>query len=94
MTGVDAVVGMRRLVEAAGLALYGSRWQTDLAVALDVNSRTMRRWVAGERAIPPAKAIEILDLLEARRATIGMVAEGIRAQAAVRGDGGRPTPPG
>jgi hypothetical protein len=30
-----------------GLALYGSRWQTELAKALGVADRTVRRWASG-----------------------------------------------
>lgn len=34
-----------------GEALYGPRWQSELARALGVSDRTMRRWVAGDE--PP-----------------------------------------
>ena len=30
-----------------GESLYGTRWQSDLAVDLGISDRTMRRWVAG-----------------------------------------------
>lgn len=36
------------LLVQAGEALYGPRWQTDMANALGVSDRTMRRWVANE----------------------------------------------
>lgn len=35
-----------------GMALFGNQFQTDLAKALDVNDRTMRRWLSGETQIP------------------------------------------
>jgi hypothetical protein len=35
------------LLREVGTALYGLQWQTELARALDVNNRTVRRWVAG-----------------------------------------------
>lgn len=35
------------LVATVGEALFGPRWQTDLAGALGVSDRTMRRWAAG-----------------------------------------------
>jgi len=38
-----------------GIALYGIRWKTDLALALDKGpngARTVRRWAAGTQAIP------------------------------------------
>src|SRR5260370_34598720 len=34
------------LIAAVGQALYGSRWQTELARALGVSDRTGRRWAA------------------------------------------------
>lgn len=39
-------------LEKYGIALFGSRFQTDLAAALGVNDRTMRRWISGESNIP------------------------------------------
>lgn len=39
------------LLHRIGEALYGSRWQSELARDLDVSDRTMRRWVADN---PPA----------------------------------------
>lgn len=33
---------------AIGRALYGERWQSELARALNVADRTVRRWIAGE----------------------------------------------
>lgn len=36
-----------KLLRDAGEALYGPRWQSDLARDLHVADRTMRRWLAG-----------------------------------------------
>ena len=36
-----------KLIADIGRALYGERWQSDLARALDVSDRTARRWAAG-----------------------------------------------
>lgn len=53
-----------------GAALYGPRWQSDLARALGVTDRTMRRWaVAGE--LPEAYAPAVRALLRQRRAELG-----------------------
>lgn len=38
-------------LRAAGEALYGEQWQSDLARALDVSSRRVREWI--ERDAPP-----------------------------------------
>lgn len=35
------------MITAIGEALWGSRWQTDMATALGVSDRTVRRWAAG-----------------------------------------------
>lgn len=54
-----------------GRFLYGGGWQTALAKELDVNIRTMRRWVSGETDIPFAVADEIYSLaaeIQANRA--------------------------
>ena len=53
-----------------GSALYGARWQSDLARDLGVADRTVRRWVAGTAAIPPALHSDLIALLDARSATI------------------------
>jgi len=35
-----------------GEALWGERWQTSLAQAVGVSSRTVRRWLAGSWPVP------------------------------------------
>lgn len=61
------------LLRQAGEALYGERWQTGLALDLDVNDRTMRRWATGESAIPERIAMQLRELLEKRTTTIEAV---------------------
>lgn len=51
---------------ALGASLWGSQWQTAMSKALGVNPRTVRRWAAGDRAIP-GPAIAALRALEAAR---------------------------
>ena len=53
-------------LRAAGEALYGLRWQCELARALDVADRTLRRWVAGSHPIPATLAGEVIKLLDER----------------------------
>lgn len=57
-------------LRAAGEALYGPRWQTDLARALDVADRTMRRWAVGAHPIPATLRDELVALLRARQETV------------------------
>ena len=40
------------LLERIGKALYGDRWQTQLAKALGMSDRTVRRWFLFESSIP------------------------------------------
>lgn len=58
---------MTDLLRSAGEALYGPRWQTELARALGVSDRTVRRWVAGATPVPP-EALTGLRRLCVRRA--------------------------
>lgn len=49
-----------------GEALYGPRFQRELAQALGVNERTMRRWVAGDTT-PPESVLDDLKALVRER---------------------------
>jgi hypothetical protein len=58
------------LFRAAGVALHGQRWQSDLARELGVAIRTVQRWDAGSHPIPDTIWLEMLDLLNGRAADI------------------------
>lgn len=45
-----------------GEALFGPRFRTDLAEALGVSERTMRRWLAGDTE-PPASLVADLEAI-------------------------------
>jgi hypothetical protein len=68
----DEVFGdvRRELLEEIGVALYGDRWQTDIARDLDVSDRTVRRWVAGDGAPDVGVVGQLITLAETRRATL------------------------
>lgn len=51
------------LLARIGNALYGSRWQTDMAHDLEVNTRTIRRWTTGEWPIPNDRWRQIWRLM-------------------------------
>ena len=40
------------LLSQVGAALYGPRWQAELARALGVSDRSLRRWLSGDNPIP------------------------------------------
>jgi len=56
----------RNTVIQYGEALYGPRFQRELAEALGVNERTMRRWVA-EDTSPPESVLDDLKALAQER---------------------------
>ena len=43
-------IPLPKMLAAAGPALYGERWQSEIGRALGVTDRTVRRWAAGETA--------------------------------------------
>ncbi|MCG7412051.1 helix-turn-helix domain-containing protein [Moraxella nonliquefaciens] len=51
------------LLIKVGQALYGTQWQSDLARALDVDSRRVRQWLNDERPIPEWLSSELNALL-------------------------------
>lgn len=55
-----------KLLIEAGEALYGPRWQTDLARDLHVSDRTMRRWAAGTDVVPLGAASDLAVLVDQR----------------------------
>lgn len=48
-----------------GRLLYGEYWQRELAAALDVDDRTVRRWVAADSRIPHIE-VDVMRLLHDR----------------------------
>ena len=61
---------MRNYLIQVGEALYGPRFHSQLAAALNVNERTMRRWVAGDFEPPESLKADLLRLLKERRADL------------------------
>lgn len=68
------------LLRSCGEALYGSRWQTDLAAALDVSDRQVRRWAAGA-PIPRGVWIDIMRTMQERAAALDELVERARRHA-------------
>lgn len=50
-----------------GEALFGPRWQTDLARALEVSDRTIRYWLSGRKPIPDGAEQDIQRLAAERQ---------------------------
>lgn len=64
---------MNTLFRDAGRALYGPRWQSDLARDLQVSDRTVRRWDAGSHDVPLTVWAELRALLKARGLALATV---------------------
>ncbi len=62
------------LLRRVGEALFGPRWQSALAIDLDVSDRTMRRWVAGDQ-IPAGVWGELRDLVVVRGHVLAAIYE-------------------
>lgn len=71
---------MSRLLVEAGEALYGPRWQSELARDLSVSDRTMRRWVADTSSVPPGLYADLLRLTQERGATLKALAKRLRKE--------------
>lgn len=55
---------------AVGQAIYGKQFQRYLATDLQINERTMRRWMAGEWAIPETLRDDLAGIIEKRARTL------------------------
>lgn len=66
------------LLAACGAALYGPRWQTEIARDLDVSDRTVRRWVSGDSPIKDDKVNDVASLMEAKATVLNLMAQQIR----------------
>lgn len=70
---------MSRLLVECGEALYGPRWQSELARDLAVSDRTVRRWVAGTSEVPAGLWLDLLRLTQERAALLDALSERLKA---------------
>jgi hypothetical protein len=63
------------LLNAAGPALYGRDWKTELAEALQVDRRTVARWSAGTFDMPPGALVDLWNLCKERQAELAGIVE-------------------
>lgn len=68
-----------KLLRDAGEALYGPRWQSDLARDLKVSDRTMRRWLSGADDLPPGVAMDLWRICYERSAVIEDLLDRLKA---------------
>lgn len=74
-----------RLLKRVGEALYGPRWQSEVARDLDVSDRTVRRWVDGSYDVPDGVYLELLALCQERAAELDALVEMLPRAAAPQG---------
>lgn len=64
----------------SGQALYGERWQTDLARDLGLSDgRRIRQWLSGDRPIPEGVWNDIAKLLADRKVVIDEALSGLKS---------------
>lgn len=71
-----------KLLSDCGQALYGPRWQTDLAGDLGVSDRTLRRWIAGDGDVPPGIWMDLLRITQERAMALDALADRLRREGA------------
>ncbi len=59
-----------RLLQRCGEALYGPRWQSEIARDLDISDRTIRRWVSGASDVPDGVYLQLLSMCQERAAEL------------------------
>ena len=70
---------MSRLLVECGEALYGPRWQSELARDLGVADRTIRRWVAGTHDVPAGLYVDLLMLTQERARALDALAKQLKS---------------
>ena len=53
-------------LEAIGKLLYGQFWYTPMGADLDLNERTIRRWLTGESPIPAGVTTDLIGIAHKR----------------------------
>jgi hypothetical protein len=61
------------LLREVGEALYGPRWQSDLAADLGVTDRTVRRWAAGSTPMPDGVIDDLRATVKSRTGDLAKI---------------------
>lgn len=67
------------LLRSVGEALYGPRWQAELARDLRMSDRHMRRLAAGTADLTPSMAEELIGLCEERASYLNKINNALSA---------------
>lgn len=63
----------RCVLEKVGVALYGSRWRSDVSRDLNVSDRAMRRWISGQNSVPVGVLNDLAELCSQRMVCLNTV---------------------
>jgi hypothetical protein len=67
-----------KLLKEVGEALYGSRWQSELARRIGISDRSVRRWVAGTDDVSDAAWRGMMEELGTRAIDLEVLRNRIR----------------
>ena len=70
-----------RLFRRTGEALFGPRWQSELARELQVSDRTIRDWVAGGADVPRGVYGDLFRLVVERAAELDYLEQQLKERA-------------
>jgi methylphosphotriester-DNA--protein-cysteine methyltransferase len=70
-----------KLLRDAGEALYGPRWQSELARDLNMSDRHMRRMAAGDAELTPGMAADLWRIAGERAASLEQLIERLKIAA-------------
>lgn len=70
-----------KILHDAGEALYGPRWQSDIARDLDMSDRHVRRLASGAADLSPGMAADLQRICEERMALLADVIRRLNAAA-------------
>jgi len=69
--------GRRALFAIAGRAIFGEEWHNQMAVALKVTRRNIRRWETGYNLLPESVMVEVAELVRAEARRLNNLADSI-----------------
>lgn len=69
------------MLRKTGEALYGSRWQSELARDLGMSDRHMRRLASGEAELTPSMAMDLWRIATERADVLDEVTDALKAAA-------------
>lgn len=73
---------MSRLLHEIGGALWGPRWQSEMAREMAVADRTVRRWAAGATPVPAGVWVDLMRLSQERAAALAALTRRLAAAGA------------